>query len=63
MKPLTSEAVYRLAQLTEYLRRVKNYDPVVFEDGSYEKYGQKLILSSMRWSPKFRQVVKVRFCS
>jgi hypothetical protein len=48
MKPLTSEVVYRLAQLTEYLRRVKNYDPVVFEDGSYEKYGQKLILSSMR---------------
>lgn len=47
MIPLTAVAVYRLAQFTEYLRRVKNYDVVVYEDGSYEKYGQKLILSSM----------------
>lgn len=48
MKPLTAEVVYALAQCIEYLRRVKNYDPVVFEDGSQDKYGQKLILSSMR---------------
>jgi len=48
MKPLTSEVVYILAQLTEYLRHVKVYDAVVFEDGSQDKYGQKLILSSMR---------------
>jgi hypothetical protein len=48
MNPLTSEAVYNLAQLIEYLRHVKNYDPAVFEDGSQDKYGQKLILSSMR---------------
>ncbi len=47
MNPLTSEAVYSLAQLTEYLRHIKSYDPVVFEDGSQEKYGQKLILSSL----------------
>ena len=47
MKPLTSEVVYKLAQLTEYLRHIRNYDLVVFEDGSFEKYGQKLILSSM----------------
>lgn len=48
MKPLTAEVVYTLAQCIEYLRRVKNYDPAVFEDGSQDKYGQKLILSSMR---------------
>jgi len=48
MKPLTAEVVYTLAQCIEYLRRVKNYDPAVFEDGSQDKYGQKLILSSVR---------------
>jgi len=48
MKPLTSEVVYRLAQLTEYLRHVKGYDAIVFQDGSYEKFGQKLIVWSMR---------------
>jgi len=48
MKPLTAEVVYTLAQCIEYLRRAKNYDPAVFEDGSLDKYGQKLILSSMR---------------
>ena len=47
MKPLTSDVVYNLAQLTEYLRLVKNYDAVIYDDGSYEKYGQKLILSSI----------------
>lgn len=48
MKLLTAKTVYILAQLIESLRRVKNYDFVVHEDGSQEKYGEKLILASMR---------------
>lgn len=48
MKLLAAKTVYILAQLTESLRRVKNYDFVVYEDGSQEKYGERFILASMR---------------
>lgn len=47
MKPLTAEATYQLGRLLEYLRRAERYDLVIYEDGAYEKYGQKLIFGSM----------------
>ncbi len=48
MKQLTAVAVFTLIQHTERLRNIRPYDSVLFEGGSYEQYGQKSIMSSMR---------------